>query len=484
MITSDISRNRTAQLPFLETPSPIYIEKAVLERYFPRSVAAWMEDQRGTYDEHVEQRDDVFRLPHPQNIPVIFGARLSLSFPVLLSALPLLTPDFAKGAELSGHIPLRRLWFSDGGLTSNFPVHFFDSPVPSRPTFCLNLIDYDAGAPDPDADQRGMPEAGAREGIRDAKKSVTLARDPERSARNRIAPPAGDPQPNDPVWKLVSMSRGNRMSPAPFTAFDMGSGSGPIDFLQTLMNTARCWSDNQLLLAPGVRDRVVNILLRNDEGGLNLDMSAGAIAELDFRGRAAGLLISARFDPSASSDPATGEASAERFANHRWVRYRNFMTAFEDIARRFALSRRGSDAAATSRGESLLDPMIDGKATEKLGYPAPAAARPFYHASTDGLEQLALQMAAATRADPMATFDRPRAFDPDATSALAGSAPRPKMRLRLRPLVDNDPRAEQADLPKPEGGSKSAFRKSGFIFPVRTRDHSKTWSAFRFNRNG
>src|SRR5262245_50209144 len=58
-----------------------------------------------------------------------------------------MTPDFAKRRNDDGRIPLRRVWFSDGGLTSNFPIHFFDSPIPSRPTFCLNLVDFDAEAP-------------------------------------------------------------------------------------------------------------------------------------------------------------------------------------------------------------------------------------------------------------------------------------------------------------------------------------------------
>ena len=43
-----------------------------------------------------------------------------------------------------------RRWFSDGGISSNFPVHFFDSPVPTRPTFAIDLTGFRAGqAPDP-----------------------------------------------------------------------------------------------------------------------------------------------------------------------------------------------------------------------------------------------------------------------------------------------------------------------------------------------
>jgi predicted acylesterase/phospholipase RssA len=443
MIASDISRNRTVQIPFLETPSPLYVEKTVLERYFPPSIVEWMKEKAGEYDERVEQRDDVIRLPRPQNLPVVFGARLSLSFPVLLSALPLMTPDFAKRRKGEGHIPLRRIWFSDGGLTSNFPIHFFDSPIPSRPTFCLNLVDFDAEAPNVETADDELEEAKAS--ATNTTKPISQPRAESRTAAQRPAlAPAGDPKPNDPVWGFISMAEGNRFSPAPFTAFDSAPGAGVTSFASTLVNTARFWSDNQLLMAPGVRDRVVNIALRDDEGGLNLDMTPSVISDLDLRGRAAGLLISARFDPEEKIDPETGSANDPMFPNHRWVRYRNFMASFEDLSRRFALSRKGSDTAAEGRGETLLNDMIGGLAKEKLGYPAPKAAQAYYRQATDDFEQLALKMAAATRNDENATFDKTGDFG----ARRVGAAPRPKMRGRLRPLVDNDPRSETADLPK------------------------------------
>jgi predicted acylesterase/phospholipase RssA len=450
MIASDISRNRTVQIPFLETPSPIYIETAVLDRYFPASIVEWMKDQAGEHDKRIEPREGVIRLPKPQDIPVVFGARLSLSFPVLLSALPLMTPDFGKGKNASGYIPLRRVWFSDGGLTSNFPIHFFDSPIPSRPTFCLNLVDFDAEAPNVEADDYTNQEDAASASEREvyAKKPIAQPRAAARTAASRPQVTlSGDPEPGDPVWGFVSMAKSNRFSPAAFTAFDTAPGAGLGSFFQTLLNTARFWSDNQMLIAPGVRDRVVNIALREDEGGLNLDMSPAVIADLDQRGRAAGLLISARFDPEQPRDPETGMANEQIFANHRWVRFRNFMSSFEDLSRRFARSRRESDKAAEMRGESQLDEMMTGDAKEKLGYPAPKAAKAFYRKATDAFEQLGLDMAAQTRADENATFDRPRTFGAEQGRGRSGAAPRPKMRARLRPLVDNDPRSETADLP-------------------------------------
>lgn len=457
MIASDISRNRTIQLPFIESPSPIYVEEAELTRYFPKSIVDWFRENRGAYDDRVEGRDGVLRIPRTENIPIAFAARLSLSFPVLLSAFPLMTPDFGGKPAADGKIALRRLWLSDGGLTSNFPVHFFDSPIPAHPTFCLNLVDYgtateeEGDAADPAGEQEEGPEQAAEDRIRHtSSKPITLPHAESRSAASpRPAENTGDPQPNDPVWGFVSSPKGNRLSPVPFTAFDSGPGSGLLPFFNTLLNTARFWSDNQMLIAPGVRDRVVNIALKEDEGGLNLDMRPDVIADLDRRGRAAGLLISARFDPKAETDPETGERNEPVFARHRWVRYRNFMAAFEDMSRRFARARRLSDNAATMRSEPRLEEMITEGRKRKLGYAVPEAVQTFYSEMTNALEQLALTMAEKTRADGNATFDVPREFGPGAPRAPAGAGPRPKMRASLRPLIAFDPRAENSDLPEP-----------------------------------
>jgi predicted acylesterase/phospholipase RssA len=261
MIASDISRNRTAQLPFLESPSELYVEEAMLRRYFPPAVVNWMCDpsRHGKYGDKVEKRDGFFRLPSPENLPLVLAARLSLSFPVLLSAVPLWTPDYA-GKKTNRQIKLRRVWYSDGGLTSNFPVHFFDSPIPSRPTFCLNLVDFDgelttAQAPPEEATHQGKePERqeAVNDATREAGKAIARQSAPERKAAARPAAVSeSDPRPGDDVWGLVSMASRNAMSPAPFTSFDEASGLGVIPFIATLINTARLWADNQMLIAPG-----------------------------------------------------------------------------------------------------------------------------------------------------------------------------------------------------------------------------------------
>jgi hypothetical protein len=107
MITSDISRNRAAQLPFIEWPSPLYFCEATLRRYFPDAVVRWMKEHKGEARPDVIVPDGVHRLPPPEQLPVVLAARLSLSFPVLLSAVPLWTPDFSKG-DAENRFPLRR----------------------------------------------------------------------------------------------------------------------------------------------------------------------------------------------------------------------------------------------------------------------------------------------------------------------------------------------------------------------------------------
>ena len=96
---------------------------------------------------------------------------MSLSFPLLISAVPLYAVDYARPAtgrtarpiarvaeaEPDGHLPRSAAdavgqqpafdvnWFSDGGLAANLPVQFFDAPLPTRPTFAIDLAPFARG---------------------------------------------------------------------------------------------------------------------------------------------------------------------------------------------------------------------------------------------------------------------------------------------------------------------------------------------------
>lgn len=94
-------------------------------------------------------------LPPPGEIPVVVATRLSLSLPGLISAVPLFAIDYSSTAE-----PPVRCWFSDGGITSNFPIHFFDALCPERPTFGINLRPYHVEHPDTDVYRPGPAATG------------------------------------------------------------------------------------------------------------------------------------------------------------------------------------------------------------------------------------------------------------------------------------------------------------------------------------
>ena len=78
-------------------------------------------------------------LPDPANMPVVVMARLSLSFPGLMCAVPLWAMRLKDPDDEASALVPTKCWFSDGGIASNFPIHFFDGPLPRWPTFGINL---------------------------------------------------------------------------------------------------------------------------------------------------------------------------------------------------------------------------------------------------------------------------------------------------------------------------------------------------------
>src|SRR3546814_108671 len=67
-------------------------------------------------------------------IAVVAGARMSMSFPVLFSTVPVYHLGNPGDLSRRGAAPLR-VPLSDGGIVSNFPIHKLDralSPWPTR----------------------------------------------------------------------------------------------------------------------------------------------------------------------------------------------------------------------------------------------------------------------------------------------------------------------------------------------------------------
>jgi len=237
-VTTDLSSKRPYRLPF-ET-SIHYFSKAEFAKLFPKKMMEYLcetgEKRACRGSDPSDLPKDLYSLPAGDDFPVYLVARISLSFPGLISSVPLWRIDYLRADD-----PFRRCLFSDGGISSNFPIHFFDSFLPSRPTFGIALASYD-------------PDQGD----------------------NRIDLPKQAPQS---------------------TALPIGNVDSLPGFLMAILNTAKDWQDTMQSMLPGHAERIVSVRLDDSsEGGLNLLMSDETIARLTEFGSQAGDRLVSEFN--------------------------------------------------------------------------------------------------------------------------------------------------------------------------------------------
>lgn len=278
-----------------------------------------------------EPIDDLYPLPAPEDLPVVFAVRLSMPFPVLFRAVRLyrlLVEPLTVRDELGRPLPLHQrpvtfpqattpgtgsapiwaeeLWFSDGGITSNFPAHLFDSLLPRWPTFGINLDGYPPGF---------------------GRQDVWLPRD----------------------WQVRQ-------------SFGAPIRHGLAGFLPAIVDTARTWRDNAQMSMPSYRGRIASVRQRADEGGNNLFMRRRTIAALAVRGSFAGTLLRRRFGDDLL------------WQRHQWLRYRGSVRNLEQTAERVHQATRvglyerlvdgsGADAVAA------LSKDLSGNAVDPLDRP-------------------------------------------------------------------------------------------------------------------
>ena len=300
----------------------LLFDPAELRRLFPERIVAWMEAHppdpgEGRDGERRRQRLEALAplrpFPAPDELPVVVAARMSLSFPLLISAVPLRALDMTRTrtrnaveAVEEGRAPAHPLdaevcWFADGGIASNFPVHFFDTPLPTRPTFAIDLDGF-------------HPDHGRKP---DEAKNVYL---PSSNAGGLLD-----------TW--------HRLDPKPGLASLVGFASG---IVRTMQNHV----DATLTHQPGYRDRIVHVHTAPDEGGMNLTMPADVIDALTRRGQAAGRALVERFAET------PGTESGLSWDNHRWVRYRSALAALAEQARGIRRRVASATSAASARTES------------------------------------------------------------------------------------------------------------------------------------
>ncbi len=117
-ITTNPSRGTAEQIPFREEIWAFDPEE--LSMLFPRDVVDHMvrHSKTDVRDEVIQALGPRLRLlPKPEDLPIIVAVRMSLSFPVLLAAVPLygLTPRLVDG---TWNLEFVRNWFSDGDAIS------------------------------------------------------------------------------------------------------------------------------------------------------------------------------------------------------------------------------------------------------------------------------------------------------------------------------------------------------------------------------
>jgi len=293
MVTTNLSRGRPYGLPVEDDTTPLYFRSEELVPFFPPEVIRHMERCSPVVplDDIANAPPDIRELPKGE-LPVLVAARLSLSFPVLFCNVPLWTVNIEPGQT---NRALQRCGFSDGGICSNFPIHMFDAAVPEWPTFGIAL--------------RGSGST-----------------------------------PRMPVWLPEFHGEGIEDS---WNAFFEPTQDDQrlLDFLLSIVSSAKDWNDHATTRMPGVRDRVVRVFLSGALGGLNLRLTGEKIMEMArVYGRPAGLALVKRFAPDAAGQPSAG------WNEHRWVRYNSFLVALRE---RISALR----GAAEESGYSL--PMSD-----------------------------------------------------------------------------------------------------------------------------
>ncbi|MFL5518886.1 MAG: hypothetical protein ACJ8DJ_22230, partial [Gemmatimonadales bacterium] len=293
MMTTSLSHGRPMRLPRpeLEEGGELLFSPKEMRRFFPGDVVEHLEAGGGADDLPPDaRRKGLRRFPTGADLPVIVATRMSLSFPILISAVSLWEFDYAADEHAP---PLKRVVFSDGGISSNFPIHFFDSPAPTRPTFGLQLTSFEHG----DGPIEGNPAHSVED------------------------PPSAGEQ----VRELRS---------------DMHDLRG---FLTGLKDAMQNWRDNTQSQLPGYRERIERIKMGRTEGGLNLTMDSTKIEQLTGYGEYAGRRLVTLF----SGPPEDAPIRTDHWEDHRFARYRVTMSVLERFLQDFAHGYETPAALAT-----------------------------------------------------------------------------------------------------------------------------------------
>ena len=301
MFTSNVTQGRPVRLPMSQQEPRLFFSPKQWAAYFPEAIMKALKPVARPYapasasDPPAERGAGLFELP-AGDLPLVVAVRLSLSFPLLFSCVPLYAIDYEARRE---DRVLRLCQFSDGGLCANFPVHLFDAAMPQWPTFALLLdrrlkayrqqaVWLPLGEQQGRGDnwQRGVPGA-AEDKHEDAKPPLERSRD------------------KDKPWGL----------------------------LLGMLATAKDWNDRVTGRLPQVRNRTLRFALKEGEGQLNIGMPRERILSMAYRyGETASAELLSAYAPRPSGEPQPA------WVQHKFVRAMVEMRALRRHLRGFGLS--------------------------------------------------------------------------------------------------------------------------------------------------
>ncbi len=377
IITANLTHGRPYRLPLDDDSTRLFFKESEWRTYFPAGVMTHLlKDNvspryapRDSSEPPIDGDTEGLRELPKDKLPIVVAARLSLSFPFLFSAVPLWAIDFEPKIEVdkTHRRKLRRCWFSDGGICSNFPIHLFDAFLPKWPTFGISLGRRSPFRP---AERTWLPDFH-NEGSADAWNRF----DDETSLATG--------KPRKSLQRLVG-------------------------FAMSIIATAKDWNDNTEMRMPGYRDRVVRVGFCDGEGELNVRLDDKEILRLarDY-GTAAGKKLVDRF---IGRDP---DCPSQAWRDHRWVRFNVLLQSLRERVNMITLA-----AEATPYTQPLKEQIAKAFAARPL-YGVRDHEAPLSAAQADALDGLLNAM-----------IELERQFEKYAAQQPYQAEPRPSLRNR------------------------------------------------------
>lgn len=432
MITTCLSQGRIYELPQKNEDAPILFRLSELKDFFPASVIDHLRKHSLRFDINTnalikkrfdERRraardtdpdidtkirncqsklENLFNQPEPgqahsvnasavisfdirvlpaADLPIVVAARMSMSCPILFQAVPFLGFNFDTHAE---DMEVVRLWFSDGGIGSNFPINIFDQAIPKWPTLGLKLLDE---SPRLNSKREALLTYLPFFHYLGAEDNLIFPRDQQAFAY------PGKPR----TWGTF------------------------IQFLFSIYTSAKDGSDQSYLRTPSLRNRVVRVYMNNRSGNaLNLQISPDVINWLGCKvgvqgGKNAADAYLADLDNDKYRD------FVNLWQDHRWVRMRMLIDGLRKFLNGAGLAVNSNVLTGAPGAQTLREQIEEAKNSPQL------------RSLTDTESALTIDQAAELNAaldaiialeKQLAALDLPQAYTPT-----------PQSELRFKPQV-------------------------------------------------